>query len=357
MSLSLSGRKTLYLLGEGCVERLPHTIRKMRLPSRAILVVDEHIAEMHGAAVFSLLRKKNIEVELIRIPVKEENKNLKTAEFLYAKFVSLRATRSTPVIALGGGVTTDLVGFAASTYMRGVPLVLIPTTVLAQADAAIGGKTGVNLHDGKNLVGTFYHPEFVIIDPNFLKTLTEREFCNGLPEIVKMAVLSGEKPFREMERFSENWNSRERILPRNLLSMAVQGKIRVVQADPEEKRLRMTLNLGHTFAHALEAVTQYQVYTHGEAVSIGLAAACHLAQEVVKFPKGVTDRVESLLKRFKLPIRYSGISPEQLLAAMAVDKKKKDGLRFILPLRIGKVAIKENIPEEKVLKALSACRT
>lgn len=349
----LPGQKVLYALGRDSARGIPALFKKLGLDSRRVIVVSNRdVWRLHGAPLANALEKAGCDAVRIEIPEGEKHKTLEQAAALYKKFLDAKATRSTPVIALGGGVITDLAAFAASTYMRGLPLALVPTTLLAQADAAVGGKTGVNLPGGKNLVGTFYHPKLVIIDPAYLKTLSGRDFRNGLSEIIKMTILESEKKFGGIEKLAARGGlaKRDKIDP--FLLDAVRGKLEIVERDPTEKRERMLLNLGHTFAHALESATGYTSYTHGEAVAIGLAGACRLAERLLRFDAGGTKRVEAVLKRAGLPARYRGAGPKRIFAAMASDKKKGNSLRFILPRKIGDVIIEENVPESAVIEVL-----
>jgi len=338
-------------VGSGAVKRLPQFLRGFK-SSRLLLIAEKKAFGLHGKTVGDILTHAGFEFVFIPFAGGEKNKTLAEAESIYHRMLDSRITRRTPILAMGGGVTTDLTGFAASTFMRGVPLFLIPTTLLAQVDAAIGGKTGVNLKEGKNLIGTFYFPEATIVDPQFLQTLPPRELRGGFAEIIKMSILEGERFFGELEQLTESGLSASHDLE-PLIKRAIDGKIQIVKKDPyESSDERALLNLGHTFAHALEAATSYRRYTHGEAVAIGLVAACRLAEEVIDFSNKVSERVKKILLSCKLPIRYSHTDSKTLLACMFADKKKTTGLRFVLPARLGHVIVKEGIPEGKILKVL-----
>jgi len=347
----LPSQKVPYLFGRGQAPLLPAFLKRLELHSKKIfLISNPTVFTLHGEGILNLLRDVGKEPIAIEVPEGETAKSLVEAENLYKSFCNFQATRHTIVIALGGGVITDLAGFIASTFMRGLPLILVPTTLLAQADAAIGGKTAVNLPEGKNLVGTFYHPKLVLIDPEFLKTLNQREYRNGLAEIVKMTLLAGEKKFRALERLQ---NPEGPLLDPFLL-LAIKKKLSIVEKDPFEKRERMLLNLGHTFAHALESAGNYEAYTHGEAVSIGLIGACRLSEKFWNFPQKTTQRIEKLLSRLGLPVRYRGIEPWAILEKMQRDKKKGERLRFILLKEIGDARIEDNVPEKLVLEVLES---
>lgn len=336
----------MHSAGSGTLKELPKLLRALKLPPMLFVVIDARVFSLHGKNISALLQNAGYHPEIIQVKGGESHKNLYAALELYEKLALKGARRDTPLLALGGGVTTDLVGFVASTFMRGIPLVLIPTTLLGQVDAAIGGKTGINLVQGKNLVGTFYHPKLVLIDVDFLKTLPEREFKIGLAEIVKMCILKGENAFHEME----NLNSRKLF---GLLLRSILQKIAIVSKDPKETQgERLKLNLGHTFAHALESATHYQRYTHGEAVAIGLMGACFLAEEVVGFAPKLTERIGKLLVRLRLPTNYDGVSEKAVFLCMQGDKKKKESLCFVLPKSLGNVVVKNSVPESLVLEVL-----
>ncbi|ADT83398.1 3-dehydroquinate synthase [Thermococcus barophilus] len=277
----------------------------------------------------------------IVIPDGEEFKSLETAQQIWKKLIEISFTRRSLIIGLGGGVMTDLAAFAASTFMRGTYLGLIPTTLLAQVDAAIGGKTGVNF-EGKNIIGTFYLPNFVLIDPETLKTLPEVEIVNGFGEVVKYGILDS-RVYKKLKSF--------RKIDEELIRECVNVKLRIVEEDLRESGKRRILNLGHTAGHAVEKASNYRV-KHGFAVAIGLMASALIAEKVNGFDSG---KVEELLDKFSLPKRHS-FEPKELLEAMKIDKKAWYGrLVFILPEEIGKVTIRE-VEEKIVLAVLEAMK-
>jgi 3-dehydroquinate synthase len=285
---------------------------------------------------------------------------------LYDAFVTAGLDRRSPVIALGGGVVGDVAGFAAASYLRGVPFVQAPTSLLAMVDASVGGKTGVDLPQGKNLVGAFKQPALVAIDLETLKTLPSDEFRSGLAEIVKHGIIGDPGLFEAMEgrrgEVSSPAPTREPTpeggvppplqLP-DLVARAVRVKAAVVQEDPFEQGRRAVLNLGHTFGHAFETLSGYRL-RHGEAVSIGLAAATRLAARLALCDAALVERVEILLGRLDLPTRAPGFDPSQVLAAMATDKKRIGSrLRFVLPRAIGDVDVFGGVPDDPVLAVLA----
>lgn len=275
----------------------------------------------------------------------ESAKNLRTVELLARDLVRSGADRKSVLIAVGGGVVGDVAGFVAASYLRGVGLIHVPTTVVAQVDSSIGGKTGVNLPEGKNLLGAFYPPKLVLSDPDVLRTLPEREFRGGLAEIIKHAAVADAKMFAYLEKNMEKVGCRDRTAIEYLIPRNVAIKARVVGRDERESGLREILNFGHTFAHALESVTHYKRYQHGEAVAWGMMAAALLGHEIGITRADDVSRIVSLVRRMGPLPPWPRVSPRALIASMRSDKKTRDGkLRFVLTPRIGKAGSYDNIP-------------
>jgi 3-dehydroquinate synthase len=269
---------------------------------------------------------------------REAAKNLSTVQRVCRQLVRAGADRRALLVAVGGGVVGDVAGFVAASYARGIGLVHIPTTLVAQVDSSIGGKTGVNLPEGKNLVGAFYPPKLVIADPELLRTLPQREFRSGIYEIVKYGVIGDASLFRFLEQKMEKLLGRDPAALDFVIERSISQKARVVSLDERESGLREILNFGHTFAHALESVTRYRKYLHGEAVAWGMVAASYLAIPSVSFSAMDSVRVTSLIDRVGPLPSLPSASPARLIAAMQGDKKTRAGrLRFVLPERIGKV--------------------
>ena len=267
----------------------------------------------------------------------ETAKNLQTVEEIVRSLVKAGADRQAVVIAVGGGVVGDVAGFAAASYLRGVALVQVPTTLVAQTDSAIGGKTGVNLPEGKNLVGAFYPPKLVLVDPELLVTLPEREFRGGLAEVIKYGVIADAKLFAFLEKNFDSILARDKEALEHVIVRSVQIKADVVSKDERELGLREILNFGHTFGHALESVTGYRRYQHGEAVAWGMMAAALYGHEIGVTPAADASRIISLVRRMgKLP-SWPVVAPQRLIELMGSDKKTRGGqLRFVLTPRIGK---------------------
>jgi shikimate kinase / 3-dehydroquinate synthase len=307
-----------------------------------LIVTDENVAKYHAAKVADALRAK-----MLVIPAGETHKNLDTINRLWHGFLEAELDRKSMVIALGGGVVSDMTGFAASTYMRGIEWICIPTTLLSMADASIGGKTGFDLHEGKNLVGSFHPPRLVLADPAVLSTLPEAEFRSGMAEVVKHGIISDPELFSLCGR-GLNWvkNNLEEIVKR---AMAV--KIQVIEQDPYEKGIRAALNLGHTVGHAVELVSQFKL-RHGEAVAIGMVAEARLAERLTVAGKGLAEAVAETLSALGLPIHIpQKMSHTEIIHAMRMDKKKNaKAIRFALPAEIGRVELVEITDLESVLE-------
>jgi len=290
---------------------------------------------------------------------REAAKNLRTMELVARGLVKGGADRKSLLIAVGGGVVGDVAGFVAASYLRGVALVHVPTTVVAQVDSSIGGKTGVNLPEGKNLIGAFYPPRLVLSDPEVLRTLPEREFRGGLAEIIKHAVIADAEMFAYLEKNMEKVERCDRQALDYLIPRNVAIKARVVTRDERESGLREILNFGHTFAHALESVTHYKRYQHGEAVAWGMMTAALLGHETGVTRADVVSRIVSLVRRMGPLPAWPRVPVRALLEAMRSDKKTRDGkLRFVLTPRIGKAASYDGVPlaaVERVLRFAPHC--
>jgi shikimate kinase / 3-dehydroquinate synthase len=314
-------------------------------PGPAAIVTNAQIAEHHAAAVTESLRQAGFEPTLCLVPEGEQHKTLATIASLYDQFLAARLDRNSPIIALGGGVIGDMTGFAAATYLRGAPFVQIPTSLLAMVDASVGGKTGVDLPQGKNLVGAFKQPAVVIMDTAVLQTLPVAELRSGLAEVIKHGIIAAPGLFETLEEG----------LPahlKHLVAEAVRVKVAIVEEDPFEQGRRAVLNLGHTFGHAIELVSEFRV-RHGEAVALGTVAATQMAASLGRCAPALVDRVQSVINRHGLPVQLPGYEADAILAAMGHDKKRAGKtLRFIIPQAIGDVVIIPDPGEAYVRAAL-----
>jgi 3-dehydroquinate synthase len=311
-----------------------------------LIVSDENVAGFHGESVIAALRGTGFSPKLITIPAGEACKTLDTVQQLWRGFLEAGLDRKSTVIALGGGVISDRSGFAASTYMRGINWVCLPTTLLSMVDASLGGKTGVDLPEGKNLVGSFHPPKLVLADLYMLTTLPEAEFISGLAELVKHGIISDPELFELCGRGRDCLkDSLEQVVKR---AMAV--KIKIIEDDPYEKGFRAALNLGHTVGHAVELVSQFRL-RHGEAVAIGMVVEAKLAEHLTVAGKGLSDMIGEVLQNLGLPTQIPEDLPrDEILRAMRVDKKKNAAaIRFALPVEIGKVELVEVSDLEAVL--------
>lgn len=334
-------------IGEGLLAQVGRLMANRGLAKgKAAIVTNPDIARLHGESVAESLAAAGYDPVICTVPEGEQNKTLASIAALYDQFLAAEMDRRSPVIGLGGGVIGDMAGFAAASYLRGVPFVQIPTTVLSMVDASVGGKTGVDLPQGKNLVGAFKQPALVVMDPAVIATLPAAEFRSGLAEIVKHGIIAAPEIFRQLEGDG----------PANLgqlVSDAVRVKVDVVAEDPFEQGRRATLNLGHTFGHAIEQVSHFSI-RHGEGVALGLIAAAHMAGETGYCDPALEGRIRGLLERLELPVSLAGYSVDAVYAAMFFDKKRVGKtLRFILPTKLGDVQIVNNPGEEYVRRALA----
>lgn len=316
-----------------------------------VIITNPRVGKLHAARVTKWLRANGIPPRLIAIPDGERYKTLNTARAVYDQLLDARCDRHTTIFALGGGVVNDLAGFVAATYLRGIAFVPIPTTLLAMVDASIGGKVGVDHPRGKNLIGAFKLPRAVIADPNTLNTLPEAEWRAGMAEVVKHGIIGDVELFEELE--DRDWRletcpERSRRVG-EWLARAIQVKVDIVTRDPFENSERLKLNLGHTFAHALEHVSRYRM-RHGEAVAIGLVAAARLATRLGLCEAALATRVENLLRSLGLPTRVPrGMPLAALNDAMTRDKKRVGTrMRFVLPRALGDVVIVDDVSRAAV---------
>jgi len=279
----------------------------------------------------------------------ESEKNLQSVEGLAQSLVAAGADRHALVVAIGGGVVGDVGGFVAASYLRGIALAHVPTTLVAQVDSALGGKTGVNLPEGKNLVGAFYPPRLVLADPELLATLPEREFRGGLAEVIKYGVIADAKLFAFLEKQMDALFRRDARALEHVIRRSIRIKAHVVSKDEKESGLREILNFGHTFGHALESVTRYRHFQHGEAVAWGMMCAALLGHEVAGTPADMVSRIVALVRQMGPLPPWPDAKPKEIIEAMRSDKKARGGkLRFVLAKKLGQARTFENVPEKTV---------
>jgi len=338
--------------GAGVIRRAAHEVAALGRFSSVQVVSSPKVWRAVGKSVErGLRRSKGSAVHLFDDA--ESAKNLCSVEHIMRSLSRAGADRKSLIVAVGGGVVGDVAGFAAAAYLRGVKLVHIPTTLVAQVDSSIGGKTGVNLPEGKNLIGAFYPPRLVITDPELLCTLCDREFRGGLAEVIKHAVIADAKMFTMLEKDLERVLRRDRQVLSFLIPRNVEIKARVVSRDERESGLREILNYGHTFAHALESVTKYRRYRHGEAVAWGMIAAAFLGHELGLTRADDVSRIVALIRRLGALPPWPQVPATALLSAMQSDKKARNGiLRFVLSPRIGEARSYDTVPLHAVERVL-----
>jgi 3-dehydroquinate synthase len=323
---------------------------------RLFVVTVAPVRRKWGKKLMASLSGAGFTAKILEMPDGERHKKLATVEKLAEQLSRLGADRNSVIIALGGGVVGDVTGLLASLYMRGVELVQIPTTVLAQVDASIGGKTGVNLQAGKNLVGTFHHPRMVLIDPAVLSTLPDREFRAGLYEALKCGVIGKPELFRALENVEPGKLRRDPEKLEWIIAESVKLKAEVVSADERENGLRRVLNLGHTIGHALEAESGYRHFLHGEAVAWGMIASAGIASAVEKIDSASASRITGAVRSLG-PLPKVQARSRDILRLLKSDKKTRNGVvHFVLPREIGKVEIVNDVPEQVVLEAVDELR-
>ncbi len=356
--VGLEGRAYEILVGRGLLPQLGPALAA-RLGGGAgrlaVIVSSPAIAGLYGGAAAASLREAGFRVEAISVPPGERTKSLASVEALYTGLHGLSADRRTVVVALGGGVIGDLTGFAAATYTRGLPLVQVPTTLLAQVDSSVGGKTGVNFGNAKNLVGAFYQPRLVVIDPDTLLTLPERERRSGLAEVVKYGIIADKDFAALLGREMPGLLSLTSPELETVIAHSCRVKARIVEQDEREDGLRAILNFGHTVGHALESLTHYGTYTHGEAIALGMVSACLIGEEVGVTRPEDTAAVTMLLRAAGFAVRLDPAhSLREIVRLLAWDKKSVGGMaRFVLLEEMGRATPGHSVPEAVLGNALA----
>lgn len=347
INVNLGERSYNIYIDAGLLKNVGNILTEVGVGSDLVVITNPNVGHFYADILVAQLKETGFEPKVIEIPDGEEYKNLKTVSYLYDKLTGMQAHRKTTLIALGGGVIGDIVGFVAATFMRGIPFVQIPTTLLAQVDSSVGGKTGVNLTTAKNMVGAFWQPQVVIIDPDVLKTLSLREVKSGLSEVIKYGMIKDADFFEYLEKNIQQIERLETSVMVHIIAASCKIKAEVVESDEREAGLRAILNFGHTVGHAIESQTSYQIFRHGEAVSIGMAAAVKIAARLGMFLKKDVTRLITLLQTAGLPTRFKDLSPNDLLQAMFLDKKRVSSqhIRFILPKKIGCVMVEDLSPQ------------
>lgn len=338
-------------------QRITDFMKQGKYSQKGLIISDSNVAPLYGKKVQDIMEKAGIKASLAVVPAGESSKALMSTEDIYTKCIEYGLDRKSPIIALGGGVVGDLTGFIAATYMRGVPFIQIPTSLLAQVDSSVGGKVAVNHKLGKNLIGAFYQPKAVFMDMDMLKTLPEREIYTGLGEIIKYGIIYDEKFFEFLENNVEDVLKLEKDKATRMIARSCEIKAMVVSKDEKESGLRAILNFGHTMGHAIEKNTNYTKYNHGEAVAIGMVCAARISVALGMIESSVADRIEKLIETLKLPTRAEECDLDTLYGAIFHDKKTVNGkVKWVLvDGGIGKVKIVDNVPEIVVKNAMKYC--
>lgn len=357
VTVPLGTRSYQIKIGTGLLSRLGTECARLGLGRRCAIISDTNVAPYYARAVHHHLAHAGFDPLLITVPAGETAKSLKTVQACYHRLARERFERKSFIVALGGGVVGDLAGFVAATYLRGIPFVQVPTTLLAAVDSSVGGKVGVNLPAGKNLVGAFYQPRLVLCDLDTLKTLPPREFRSGLAEVIKYGIIFDAPLFKRLERDLPALLKREPKLLTAVVARCCEIKAHVVRHDETESGLRAILNFGHTVGHALEAISHYGKFLHGEAISIGQVAAAQLSAQLLGLKPVEVERITELFRRAGLPIRTPLNAPQRrkLLTAMTLDKKVSGGeVKFVLARKIGQVEFGQKVPRLLLVQTLAA---
>jgi len=336
-------------IGEDLMDRVGLITKLKDHADKCVIVTDSYVNPLYGEMVRERLGELGIPVDIIEIPAGESSKSLNIVLDVARQLVKLNVSRKSLLVALGGGVVGDVTGFIASIYMRSIPYVQIPTTLLAQVDSSVGGKTGVDLPEGKNLLGTFYQPKAVYIDLSFLKTLSDKDFANGMAEIIKYGIIGDLNLFELLETESKGIKERNPSLMKSLVGRSCKIKAEIVEMDEKELGLRRILNFGHTLGHALEAASGYSL-SHGEAISIGMVGAAKISNRLNHLDGESYTRIVDLIKEYELPTKIpAGSEKSQIMGFMAIDKKAvASQLHFVLVKKIGVPFVTPEVPSDVV---------
>ena len=355
LTVNLGDRSYPIYVGTDILEQAGDFLRQAGFRGKVAIITNPTVAQLYLDTIHQSLHRAGLEAVPILLPDGEQHKTLKSLAVIYDRLIAERCERKSCLLALGGGVVGDIAGFAAATYLRGVPYVQVPTTLLAQVDSSVGGKTAVNHQDGKNLIGAFYQPKLVLIDVGTLRSLPRRELIAGLAEVVKYGIIEAPELFSLLENGVQKLLDLDPELLSRVIVTSCSIKARVVEADEHEENQRAVLNFGHTIGHALEAATDYHQYLHGEAVAIGMVKATMLSLQQGFCDQQTFERILKLIKKTGLPSEFpAGASMQSLIQAMQVDKKAAAGkIKFIMCEAIGKTRFHWLTPAE-ILAALGA---
>jgi 3-dehydroquinate synthase len=333
-------------------------MRKAGLAGTVYVMSDDQVFPLYGRKVADSLGDGGFSVYSFVVPRSEKSKSIEIASRMYDFLVERRAERREIILALGGGMVGDLAGFVAATYLRGMPLIHVPTSLMAMVDSSIGGKVAINHPEGKNLIGAFYQPRMVLADVETLTTLTEREFTSGWAEVVKHGLIRDADYFQFLEQNVDKLKKLEREATTEAIRRSAAIKAAVVSEDEKETGLRIILNYGHTMAHGLETATGYRCLLHGEAVSVGMMGEAAIAEKLGLLDREAVERQRSLLLRFGLPVTCPGVETNAVLKAIEVDKKVHEkAVRWVLLRRIGEAVVRRDVPQDVVRSAIEEIGT
>ncbi len=341
-------------IGTNVLNKIGKNLKSLGLSPKIAIVSNPTVFSLYGKTILESVKKASFDTVTVSIPDGEEHKDLLWLQHIYSELLTRKLDRSSALIALGGGVIGDITGFAASTYMRGISYIQIPTTLLAQVDSSVGGKTGVNHKLGKNMIGAFWQPRLVWIDVDTLKTLPKRELVAGLAEVIKYGVIYDEDLFHTLELNKDRILNLDRKILIHVIKRSCEIKAEVVSKDERESGLRSVLNYGHTIGHAIETATDYKRYLHGEAVAIGMCIEAELSQRLGFIDREQVVRIKKLVDSYGLPTKVpSTVEIKRFFSSIQLDKKAVAGaLKFILPEKIGSVRIHKGVTEKLVKETL-----
>ena len=340
-------------IGKDILDRMGLLLTKYNWAGRYVIITDSTVSTLHGARVQGVLREMDLKADMIDFPAGEASKDIQTSLRIVVQLMEMGADRTSALIALGGGVVGDITGFVASIYMRGIPYIQVPTTLLAQVDSSIGGKTGIDLSTGKNILGTFYQPKGVFIDLAFLKTLKSQELKNGLAEVVKYGIIDDPELFDILEAKAKDIRKCKLDLLREIVIRSCRIKKGVVEIDEQERGVRRILNFGHTIGHAIETESGYTI-PHGDAISMGMTASTIISERMRYLPPEDRERIIALIRAMGLPQRIpKKLSPDGIFARMKGDKKKAgDVLNFVLMKKIGIPFVTSGVSEPLIRETI-----
>jgi 3-dehydroquinate synthase len=348
LTVGLGNRSYEIVVSADCLQSLGDTLRSLTFPRRTVIVSNTTVEPLYGDVVASSLRAAGFSVDAVIVEDGESYKTLETLNHIYTQMLELGCDRSTGIVALGGGVVGDMAGFAAATFMRGIPFVQVPTTLLSQVDSSVGGKTAVNHPLGKNMIGAFYQPRHVLIDVRTLETLPQRDYIAGLAEVIKYGMIYDGDFFAWLENNIDALLNKDQVALIEAITRSCQIKAHIVEKDETEASVRAILNFGHTFGHAVEQLSGYGTVLHGEAVAIGMVVAAKLSNSMDLCTEQDVDRLIELLKRCGLPVVPPQFALQQYLDVMCRDKKVKDGvLQMVLNRGIGCAEIRALVHPER----------